>query len=107
MQAWKTKDTVEGYEISSDSGLQFKSKLLKEKNLIQIRVDVETSWTLEKDFHRRNLDLKITTWNRTNRVRIKVPYGIRPQELDVVEGRAYIDVFAPYGFLKTQGQGEI
>ncbi|OXA61715.1 hypothetical protein Fcan01_02483 [Folsomia candida] len=80
-QDWKTKDTVEGYEISSD-GLQFKSKLLHDKGLIQVRVSVNgVAWTLKKEIHRRNLNLRIMTWDSSNnRIRVQVPYGVIPQD---------------------------
>lgn len=99
LHPWMTKDTVQGYEISSDN-LQFRSKLDSVKKLLLIRVNLETAFTLKKECERRNLVLKIITWDRTNRIRIKVPYGVMPEELEVVETPKRIDLTAPYGFLE-------
>lgn len=99
MLEWKTKDTVEGYEIISD-GLQFRSKLMEDSGKVHIRVEVGVACTFEKIVERRVIILMIRTWDKMHRIRIKIPFGVLPDEVEVEETLRHIDVFAPYGFIE-------
>jgi hypothetical protein len=90
---------VKGYIVVSND-LKFYTRLLPRRKELKIRIPMGSARMTETKTNRRDAEIKISTWNKISRVKVRVPFGFQPEELRVIERPLSIDVYAPYDFIE-------
>jgi len=100
---WIYRKELKGYLIVSND-LRFLTKLLNKRKILKVRIPLSSARITESIIHRRDVEIKASTWNKVSKVIIRVPFGFTPQELRVIERPTNIDIYAPYSFIEFPGE---